>query len=393
MAVEYIYHPASVCEILRTYPSLKNALTDPILEGQQSLGYPRCRKTARQVHRILANQHYPHLVELLTSLENCLASGWRQPSLLRTMSQKEFDSSLSELRIAEHFLRKGFAVKNLPGGQDPVPDMLVELGSLSASVEVYTPRDWDGLDYFTEDLRLGIEYLDVGWDFQFEIDISHCAQRSLFFDPWQFSDANERPRERWKKVRNILSAVKDNLGRCATSGSECATKLDQKDLDCNVTVRLTGLQPGGAECPARGGSFSVPTITGYAPEGMFDRLVRRRITTKIQRRQAASVPGRHLRMLAVDISGLAYWHQFAHPYYLRTFGRTVDGVLGQGASDIDVVVFFSAKSGRSSEMSVPLLFREPSVSDATVATLFDLGRRTDALSRKVLVCHPETSTM
>jgi hypothetical protein len=206
MTIEYLYNPRIVDEVLRGYPFLYQKLRDPTQEGQQAVSFPQCRKTGREIYRILSNQHYPHLVEILRALEYCIANGWEQPTLLKTRGQKEFDSSVAELFVAKYFLKSGLKVRSFDQGKGTtsVPDMLVGSGALSMSVEVYYPRDWDGLEYFREELRLGILHLDVPWDFCFKIIMRLIGQfgpedKPLWFDPWQFSEVNKNSTTGWRR--------------------------------------------------------------------------------------------------------------------------------------------------------------------------------------------------
>ena len=86
MAIEYLYYPEIVAGILNERPSLARNLGDPAKEGQEALSFSELRKTRREIYRVLSNQHYPHLADLINSLEHCLKNGWEQPALLSRLT-------------------------------------------------------------------------------------------------------------------------------------------------------------------------------------------------------------------------------------------------------------------------------------------------------------------
>lgn len=90
MNIEYIFLPEKVEEVLLNYPVLSKKLNSPYNEGQSSTAFPKARKSNRQIYRILANQHFPHLVELLDTLEFCISNGYQNPALSQTRGRSQF---------------------------------------------------------------------------------------------------------------------------------------------------------------------------------------------------------------------------------------------------------------------------------------------------------------
>ncbi len=390
--IEYIYDPKIVDAVLRSHPLIRQRLKSPAREGKKAISFPQTRKTGREIYRILSNQNYPHLVDLIDALEYCLINGYEQPQLLKTRMQTEFDSAEAELFVATYFLRRGFAVQgfNQGKGTTSIPDMFVESGTLSVIVEVYCPRDWAGLRYFIEDLRLGILHLDVALDFYFTIIMQEIDQfdhegELLWFDPWRFSEANENPNARFANIKQILSELQIALS--SSVRSEVVASLPYKNLNVLTEVHLEQIQKSQARMPSRSFSISAPTLSGYAPEGMFDQLVERRILNKIRKGQAQSMPGGHLRMLVVDVSQLEYTHEFTHPYYLQQFGQSVKKHLDPEAVDVDMVVFCFSRSEARADMAIPVLFRKPSLSEEVFSKLYGGNRSFNALSKEVFIEH------
>ncbi|HUI08515.1 MAG TPA: hypothetical protein VL486_16055 [Verrucomicrobiae bacterium] len=344
MAIEFIYDPEYVVEVLNRHPALSQKLGRPEQEGRKSGSFPNARITGRQIYRILSNANYPHLTHLLRTLEYCLSNGWDQPALLRTSGGMEFESTVSELYLAEAFLRNGFTVHCLDKnrGANRVPDMCVQADGFSLVVEVYSPRDWDGLNRFEDELRLRVLHLDAPWDFSFEIGLlpmTACdpSGRQQLFDPWQFSKAADEPDKRFRKMEPILNRI--NEGLMGPAKPQLEAQLPDEALNVLVTVRLENIQRSRGHIPSRSGSVRLPTLTGHAPEGMFEGLVTRRIREKLGKGQAQSLSGSHLRALIVDVSGLGYVDEFGHPWYREKFRHTLNEHLDLAGINIDLVLF------------------------------------------------------
>ncbi|MGH2949314.1 MAG: hypothetical protein ACRDPC_24180 [Solirubrobacteraceae bacterium] len=155
--MRFLFQAEAVTNVLSQFPQLRSRLGDPRQEGQPSHAFSTARKSERQIYRVLGNVHYSHLGELLEALEFCLERGFSQPAILRTRARRSFAESLAELHAARHFLGREFEVE----GQDatknhaPVPDLIVTGHGLNVAVEVYCPREWEGLCEL-DDLRVAL---------------------------------------------------------------------------------------------------------------------------------------------------------------------------------------------------------------------------------------------
>lgn len=363
-AEDYLFDPKTVEHTLKVYPFLRHSLPNPADEGLHAIHF-RARETARQIYRILTNQHYPHLVDLLRALERCLMNGYRQPKLLRTKAHQEYGSALAEIFIAQFFIGHGFKVHNLDETKASVstPDMLVESEALSLSVEVYSPRDWGGMEDFVDELRVGILNLDVPWNFRFEIrlgvltDFSDSGQL-LRFDPWKFSEATEHLHERTQQVESILHDIESALKKSVKPQTIRRADTAHNTL---TEVRIMEIGRSNGHMPHRSGCIFY-SLSGYAPEGMFDQLVQRRILRKIRKGQAESLPGEHVRILFIDISRLGYSREFEHPWYHRKFEESIQKHIDSATIDLNWVIF-SCPNLATETMWFPLVLKKSSISD------------------------------
>ncbi len=365
MTLEYIFDPRTARSILQLYPKLHQRLAEPAVEGRKAVNF-QARKTPREIYRVLSNQHYQHLADLLSTVEYCLKSGFEAPKLLKTNVRQDFASSVSELLLAEYFLRRGFSVRSPESekGNEVVPDLVVD-AAVPISIEVYTPRDWMGMNDFVEDLRIGILHLDLPWDFHFEILIeliSHFDhdENPLWFNPWNFSEATETPKQRFTKIAPALAEIEAKL-----SGSNDAFIIKRLDHEHNISVevRFEEIQRSERDLPSRSGGISVPTLTGHAPEVMFDQFVERRLLKKIRSGQAQSIQTGGLAAVFVDVNRLGYSYEFSHPWYRKKFSQSLEKHLEHGDLDIDVVAFYLSRVNEKTVTEILLLFLKSGIPD------------------------------
>jgi hypothetical protein len=372
--IEYLFQPEQVSEIIDELACIKEKIGNPSKEGTTSSSFPSARKTSREIYRILCNQHYSHLQELLKDLEYCLDKGWQQPKILQTRSGKELHSAISELSVAAHFAKTGFEISSFDEkkGQESVPDLMVVNSNLSCICEVYSPRDWDGIGYYKDDLRLSLLHLDIPWDFSFRITFTlarHFNERQhlIHFDPWQFSDyyidSSHRSDQLTPAISEIAIAIQ-NSNSCIVN-----KKLVDETNNTITEISIHEIEPSQYKLPARDGVIIGPSLTGYSPEGMFDRLVQRRLQSKSRKAQTDSVDGADLRALFVDISHLGYNSEFGHPYYQKKFAESLKKHFEHDFSGVDVVIFFQPNRSDQQGIRVFLLFKKHSVATNKIESL------------------------
>jgi hypothetical protein len=350
-------------------------LKSPFKEGKPSKAFKQARKSQLQIYRILANQHYPHLVELLQGLEYCLSQGYQNPSLIQTKNQSRFSSGISELFVSLFLLNNGFSVTGFDHvkAQEGTPDIIATKNDLSLLLEVYHPRDWEGLDLFLDDIDLYLKYLDRPLDFIFDINnklISNFDDSGslLYFDPWIFSEAMENKRYRLESIRKIISYIDSNLNE------SCPTELFSEfcfdSYNIKTVLKIKEIKLSHNIYPSRYGSFSPPILTGYAPEGMFDLLVKKRIKTKLRKEQLFKIAGNHIRILIVDITRLAYWNEFEHPVYLSKFKSSILSHLNSNTIKADILVFITPRVESRGGLKINLLFKKDTIDNTVLQTIF-----------------------
>ena len=348
MNIEYLFLPEEVEEILKNYPELKK-LTSPFKEGVESSGFHKARKSQRQIYRILTNQHDDHLAELLKTLEFCLSKGFQNPALLQTRDSSQFSSAVSELFVGEAFIDRGFQVRGFDHAkeQQSVPDIIATSHECSLVAEIYSPRDWEGLALFVDEIRLYLKYLDRPLDFIFHlrnnlIELFDSNHALLTFDPWDFSAAMENKQFREQSVQNIIEFIDDNLS--TRSAGKIEESFNFERFNVKSSLEIKDIQISQNDYPDRCGSTSPPTLSGYAPEGMFDHLLKRRILNKLRKKQTHTVSGNHIRALIVDISHLGYQTEFDHSVYQNLFKKSLQTRLGGQHIHADFILFCTPRA-------------------------------------------------
>lgn len=128
----------------------------------RSGAFPAARRSPLQIYRILANDHYDHLRELLESLNFCARAGYLPPKLGKRRDRARFDSDLAEAMLAEHLLRNEVGVQDLDAlrGSELTPEFIAHANDLDLAVEVYAPRTRLGLDLLMDELKDPVKNLD-----------------------------------------------------------------------------------------------------------------------------------------------------------------------------------------------------------------------------------------
>jgi hypothetical protein len=335
--MRFLFQAEAVTGVLSQFPQLRSRLGDPRQEGQPSQAFSTARKSERQIYRVLGNVHYSHLGELLEALEFCLERGFNQPTILRTRARRSFAESLAELHAARHFLGREFEVE----GQDatknraPVPDLIVTGHGLTVAVEVYCPREWEGLCEL-DDLRVALKNLDVAFDYEFEVRVGQLKrldERGLIqVHPREFADrltAQIRGDLRIDLLRELTVALAD-------APPSARVERGRDELNLSASIELWSIQRSHGALPTRAGAAPGPSITGHDPAGMFDRLVDKRVRAKAARRQA--VGHAPLSLLLVDLSRSELSSELSHSYYRAKFAETLERRFGQGLEGYDMMV-------------------------------------------------------
>jgi hypothetical protein len=370
--LSFLFDPADVAKVLDRLPHLRAAIPDPAQEGQESAAFHAMRKSERQLYRVLSNVHYEHLDALLRSLDFCIGRGFTQPTILRTRARSAFAAALSEVYVAEHLLGCGFEVEGLELEKeaDPVPELVAYKDSLAIAVEVYAPLEWEGLGELMDELTSALKNLDLPLDYRFEARVEQLEQfdaehRLLFIHPGELARGLDgKTRER--VVTPLLDEVERRL---RADEREVRVAHEEHSLNIRVRVEVEDVEQSRDRLPARWGVSSPPGLSGYAPEGMFDRLVHRRVRRKAARRQAPRSQLAPLSLLVVDLARAELTSELSHSGYRARFEQTLRERLGDGLLGYDLIAFCESRSG-AARLQLHFLMSEDAIEPAAREALF-----------------------
>lgn len=332
----YLFDPAAVSERLVSLPHLRDALGDPSAAGEASGAFQHARKSERQIYRVLGNAHYEHLEALLATVDRCLERGFLQPQILRTRAHRPFADALAELHAAGHFVLRDFAIEGLDAtkGEASVPDLLIRGRDLEIAVEVYSPLEWEGLWALPDDAMDLLKNLDLPWDYRFEVRLAQLERfedgRMITLHPAEISD-----RLSVDVRQGMLGEVGASVTEQLRGEEDLRVECDRPALNLGITVELDHVRPTERNLPARTGAIHYPSITGYAPDAMFDRLVGSRIRRKAAKGQA--VDHAALALLLVDLSRSEIQNELREGYYRECFCESLERHFSEGLSGYDVV--------------------------------------------------------
>jgi hypothetical protein len=351
--IQYLYDPDEVARILAPYRHLQLRLRsyqqkDEKHGAGRSKHFPYARKSCRAIYRVLHS-----MAELLPVLEMCVKEDVEAPSLFKPAAS-DFWSGLSTTFLAYWFLKRGFVVESCDKrrGGARIFDVVARNAKNNFMVEVYSPREWQGLSDFMDELLEALLHLDWPYDFSFDVDIQRvrcdlgqggAPANSYYFNPWDFSAAMGTPKLRFNKIQDILNKVLANLGPQAPPFT-INTDVQGAETTTTISLTLKDISRTTAGLPRRLCGAITP-LDGYAPEIMFDKIVERNIIRKMDKGQLPSQGSKGaIRVLLVDLARLDFLDglEERHPMYRKQFLDSIACHLSNkvGATrQADLVVF------------------------------------------------------
>jgi hypothetical protein len=370
----YIYDPAIVEAAVVSRPHLRAALAE-LLPGTPCAAFPHARSSPWQLARILgATQDYPRLLGVADDLERSLAHGLKL-RWLTTESRAQFRSGLAEVRTACELLRQGFALEDLDDGkgQDRVPELAARRGDLEVAVEVYAPREWQRLADFTDDLAARLRHLDRPFDYTMELSVGRASALDVdgcltSMHPGPVDAGIEAA-----AVRNaIVNAIAGGTDTALAEGRPPHATHHVDALNLKVSAQLTRIRRATGPLPERPWTVTRWAAGDYAPEGIFERLMRRRVRHKMQLGQApgAALP---LSMLVVDLSSIELRDEWDCEWYAEQFDAALDAHVARDLKRHDVITLCDA-SGPDGSLRLRRSFPAKEAPSALVDAVEIIGR-------------------
>jgi hypothetical protein len=336
----FLFRPDHVTERLVTLPALAAHL-HPAKEGKESAAFESWRISARQIFKPLANVEGAYgFDDLLERVDHWLARGFGGKAL-RARDRATFRAALSELHVADHFEACGFDVRGLDQGkgQERIGDMRIERDGLSATVEVYSPVEWEGLEYFEFDSWDALRQLDIPYDYRFDFNASINAFPSPH--PEEVAHALDTLAKRQRILGPFFNAVVSKLGQ---GGDHLLVEQHEGELDISLRVELEHIRPLRGFKP-RGGVQSPLSVGGYRPELIFRDVIVRALA---KAREGQARTGDGVGVFIVNVSRLPLDSEFGHEAYQKLFREILGELLPDDAAlPVDVFAVCSSLGWRS----------------------------------------------
>jgi hypothetical protein len=269
-------------------PCLERNVADPAREGRESDVFGGWRITERAIYRLLANPHYPALREVLRAIENVIGAGISLKELRAERDRGNFGSFLAEALVADHLLRRGLAVSRGRGTSGSKPDLEVTARGFTATVEVYSPRNWQARGDWVGTVIDKLKNADV--PYEYTASVSMNAEVPMHSDELEkIIDATGA---------GVLRRLDEDIAVLTASTAGKTWIYDHDGAPMSTSVKLLGVADND-EAPVRMIASSPPG-DWFQADMEFDDLLGK-IVGKAGKAQATRGTGA-LRGLAVDAS-------------------------------------------------------------------------------------------
>jgi hypothetical protein len=285
--MSFLFHPERVNRLLAVLPSLEQHLPQPATEGRESEIFDGWRITNRAIYRLLANPHYAHLREGLRAINNVISAGMSLKELRNENDRGNFGSFLAEALHGDHFLLRGLAVTRGRGGGSK-PDLEVRADDFSATVEVYSPRNWQARGDWVGNVIDTLKNADVPYEY--------AATVSMNLDAPMHSDGVETIIN--QTGASVLESLSDDITAVTASAVGTTWTYAHSDAPMTTTVEFLHVADNRV-APVRMIGSSPPGEHFQADEEFADLLGK--ILNKADQGQVGHGTG-SFRGLAVDAS-------------------------------------------------------------------------------------------
>jgi hypothetical protein len=282
----FLFHPYRVAQLLAVLPSLAANLPDPENEGRPSEAFAGWRLTHRALYRLLTNPHYPHLREGLRAIENDICAGMSMKELRNEVDRGNFGSFLAEALLADHFFQRGLTVAR--GGKTGKPDLEVGAADFTATVEVYSPRNWQARGDWLGNVVDALKNADVPYEYAASVSVSTAV-------PMHSDDIEAIIIETGV---GVLEGLKNDIATLSVGAAGTTWIYDHAGKPMTTTVELLHVADNSV-APVRMIGSSPPGDL-FQADKEFDDLLRK-IIGKARRKQASLGAG-EFRGLAIDAS-------------------------------------------------------------------------------------------
>ena len=283
--MSFLFHPDRVARLPPFSPRWRRTCLPPRTKGAHQR-LPGLADHRQGVYRLLANPHYPHLREGLRAIDNDIRAGMSLKELRNEVDRGNFGSFLAEALVADHFLQRGLTVSR--GGKTGKPDLEIGAGDFTATVEVYSPRNWQARGDWLGHVIDALKNADIPYEYAASVSVSTAM-------PMHSDDVEAIINE---TGAGLLQRLSDDIAGLTASASGTTWTYDHASKPMTTSVELLHVADNRT-APVRMIGSSPPGDL-FQADKEFDDLLDK-IVGKASQKQASQGAG-EFRGLAVDAS-------------------------------------------------------------------------------------------
>jgi hypothetical protein len=373
MQAHYLFESAKVNKALEKYPNINALLVNDKEVGDA--GIEGHQKSQREIYSVLRSAHLEK-TGFWGLIEKGLQNGWIDKQI-KSKSHEAFYESMSEVDVMDFFDSQGFLVRpmNFQKSNERVSDMEISKDQLTALVEVYSPRDWQGKRAFERELKDAIHNLDVPYSFGVSVEYSE-VNRQAWQNPFTIAKTLADQAYRKKLIVPIIERAKELLE--SMGEEEKKIHQDIPELNFRITMRFYEKRDASLGIPRY-----VAELNGYSgisEEGMYAHLMESRIRNKDGQRQAIG-NANQTSILVIHAAGLVGWYHLQEQWHRNRIANSIRPIWDNSKFNVDIVAFTIYRFHDRMGLTFPIICCKETIDIGKVNDFFGIEEERVLISR------------
>jgi hypothetical protein len=293
-----------------------------------------------------------------------------------TSDRQQFRGAIAELHVAEHFLLRDFALEPEPAVGDGRADLHIATDERKAIVEIIAPIELKALNDFFEMCGDVAKHLDVAYDYRGRVEMS---QLETFDESGELLHVNPIVLAKQLAQMNAVNDFAAAFAEQLVGGNAFTIDTPVVELNIRLVADFGDITPSAFGAPAREIALALPGLSGYAPEAIFDNILRK-LSNKGRGRQAGEhEAGGPLRVLIADLSTAEVSSEWQNAGYRSRFERMAEERLGPLVGpDYDAVALVEPRGWGEQLCVYRLLYEDERLAAADIEELFGRAKQNGA---------------
>ena len=173
------------------------------------------------------------------------------------------------------------------------------------------------------------------------------AGELLHFNTDEFSQLMDNARNRENALNEMINSINDSFYNL--SNDRIRLNYPMNEINTNIYITIRKIERCEGNYPDRLGSSSLPTLTGYAPDSVYESVLNNKIRNKLNKRQLALGDG--FKILFVDINRIQISRETYESFYTSKFTQSAIEFSRQGIN-YDAVAIGNCRSDRKETFDI-----------------------------------------